>query len=105
MQGLKEQYATHPGQRTGLGAELPPQTTSTEREWGGCALGATKGGRCGGLACLRALPRRRLSPRARAGKAAREAGGSSPEGQFIRGVVELHDKYMEYVQVGGWVGG
>ncbi len=36
-----------------------------------------------------------------AGKAAtREAGSSSPENQFIRGVIALHDKYMEYVQVG-----
>jgi hypothetical protein len=40
-----------------------------------------------------------------AGKAAKEAGSSSPENQFIRGIIALHDKYMEYVQVGGWVGG
>ena len=42
-----------------------------------------------------------------AGKAAKEAGSSSPENQFIRGIIALHDKYMEYVQVGsegGWVG-
>lgn len=36
-----------------------------------------------------------------AGKAAKEAGASSPENQFIRGVIALHDKYMEYVQVRG----
>ena len=39
-----------------------------------------------------------------AGKAAKEAGSSSPENQFIRGIIALHDKYMEYVQVGGWWG-
>ncbi|KAI3437587.1 hypothetical protein D9Q98_000040 [Chlorella vulgaris] len=33
-----------------------------------------------------------------AGKAAKEAGSSSPENQFIRGTIGLHDKYMEYVQ-------
>lgn len=36
-----------------------------------------------------------------AGKASKEAGSSSgPESQFIRGVIALHDKYIEYVQVG-----
>lgn len=39
-----------------------------------------------------------FSPSA-AGKAAKEAGSSSPENQFIRGTIGLHDKYMEYVQV------
>lgn len=29
---------------------------------------------------------------------AKEPGASSPEGQFIWGVIALHDKYMEYVQ-------
>ncbi|WP_289480622.1 cullin, partial [Klebsiella pneumoniae] len=33
-----------------------------------------------------------------AGKAAKEAGASSPENAFIRGTITLHDKYMEYVQ-------
>ena len=34
-----------------------------------------------------------------AGKASKEAGSSSgPESQFIRGVIALHDKYIEYVQ-------
>jgi cullin 1 len=34
-----------------------------------------------------------------AGKASKEAGSSSgPESQFIRGVITLHDKYIEYVQ-------
>lgn len=38
-----------------------------------------------------------------AGKASKEAGSSSgPESQFIRGVIALHDKYIEYVQV-GWL--
>ncbi len=38
-----------------------------------------------------------------AGKASKEAGSSSgPESQFIRGVIALHDKYIEYVQA-GWL--
>lgn len=40
-----------------------------------------------------------------AGKAAKEGGSASPENQFIRGTIALHDKYMEYVQVGGRVAG
>ena len=47
------------------------------------------------------LPALLTSPHA-AGKAAKEAGSSSPENAFIRGVIALHDKYMEYVQV-PWV--
>lgn len=40
-----------------------------------------------------------LHARPPAGKAAKEAGSSSPENAFIRGSITLHDKYMEYVQV------
>ena len=35
----------------------------------------------------------------RGGGAAKEAGSSSPENQFIHGTIALHDKYMQYVLV------
>ena len=46
--------------------------------------------------------RERAAEGGRGGAAAaggREPGSSSPESQFIWGVVRLHDKYMEYVTV------
>ena len=41
----------------------------------------------------------------RGGGAAKEAGSSSPENQFIHGTIALHDKYMQYVLVSeaAWV--
>ena len=53
--------------------------------------------------CQAACPNHRLPPAtaavSHAGKAAKEGGSASPENQFIRGTIALHDKYMEYVQV------
>lgn len=43
------------------------------------------------------LPHSAAAPKA--GKASKADSSSSPENQFIRAVIDLHDKYMEYVQV------